>query len=191
MLIFLIWIKSIFMKSTFACTVSRDHIFNHTIYILYLDRDQFVNAPNKWETMLQCNILYHWLGGYTKYHLWCYILMILLLPAVTHLHAQDVLIYAQMPSVHDSKIKYPATNKAYVHVCSNTWTAISFCIIINWNDNGIKHCNLLVEWIHYILCMINYLYGKLILHKLHAFSQIPIYNLWFIMLYWVSFYGWY
>ena len=29
-------------------------------------RDYFVYAPNQWETTLQCNIVSHWLGAYTK-----------------------------------------------------------------------------------------------------------------------------
>ena len=46
---------------------------NHS-FILYLfvvdigllSRDHFVNVPSQWETMLQCNIVSHWLGAYTK-----------------------------------------------------------------------------------------------------------------------------
>ena len=29
-------------------------------------RDYIVYAPNQWETTLQCNIIFHWLGAYTK-----------------------------------------------------------------------------------------------------------------------------
>ena len=32
-------------------------------------RDHFVNAPNQWETTLQCNVVSHWLGAYTKWPL--------------------------------------------------------------------------------------------------------------------------
>ena len=31
-----------------------------------ISRDFFVYAPSQWETMLQCNIVSHWLGAYTK-----------------------------------------------------------------------------------------------------------------------------
>ena len=30
------------------------------------DRDYFVYAPNQWEMTLQCNVVSHWLGAYTK-----------------------------------------------------------------------------------------------------------------------------
>ena len=32
-------------------------------------RDHFVNAPSQWEMMLQCNIISHWLGSFTKWSL--------------------------------------------------------------------------------------------------------------------------
>ena len=32
-------------------------------------RDHFVYAPSQWETTLQCNIVSHWLGAYTKWSL--------------------------------------------------------------------------------------------------------------------------
>ena len=31
------------------------------------NRDHFVYAPSQWETTLQCNVVSHWLGAYTKY----------------------------------------------------------------------------------------------------------------------------
>ena len=34
-------------------------------------RDHFVYVPSQWETMLQCNIVCHWLGAYTNWSL-CY-----------------------------------------------------------------------------------------------------------------------
>ena len=33
---------------------------------LWIIRDQFVYAPSQWETTLQCNILFHWLGPFTN-----------------------------------------------------------------------------------------------------------------------------
>ena len=33
------------------------------------NRDHFVNAPSQWETTLQCNVVSHWLGAYTKWSL--------------------------------------------------------------------------------------------------------------------------
>ena len=32
-------------------------------------RDHFMNAPSQWETILQCNIISHWLGTFTKWSL--------------------------------------------------------------------------------------------------------------------------
>ena len=29
-------------------------------------RDYFVYTPNQWKTTLQCNVVCHWLGAYTK-----------------------------------------------------------------------------------------------------------------------------
>ena len=34
-----------------------------------LFRDPFVNAPSQWKTMLQCNVVSHWLGTLTKWFL--------------------------------------------------------------------------------------------------------------------------
>ena len=31
-----------------------------------ISRDHFVYAPSQWETMLQCNVVSHWLGTFTK-----------------------------------------------------------------------------------------------------------------------------
>ena len=33
----------------------------------YGNRYHFVNAPHQWETTLNCNIVSHWLGAYTKW----------------------------------------------------------------------------------------------------------------------------
>ena len=35
-----------------------------------LSRDRFVNAPSQWETTLQCNVVSHWLGAFTKLSLY-------------------------------------------------------------------------------------------------------------------------
>ena len=32
-------------------------------------RDHFVYAPSQWETTLQCNVVFHWLGACTKWSL--------------------------------------------------------------------------------------------------------------------------
>ena len=34
---------------------------------LLVFRDHFVHAPSQWETALQCNIVSHWLGAYSKW----------------------------------------------------------------------------------------------------------------------------
>ena len=36
---------------------------------LLIYRDHFVHAPSQWEMTLQCNIISHWLGAYTKWSL--------------------------------------------------------------------------------------------------------------------------
>ena len=36
-------------------------------------KDHFVYAPSQWETTLQCNVVSHWLGAYTKWSLWYYL----------------------------------------------------------------------------------------------------------------------
>ena len=33
---------------------------------IWICRDHFVYVPSQWETTLQCNIVSHWLGAYTK-----------------------------------------------------------------------------------------------------------------------------
>ena len=40
----------------------------HQPWPCYL-RDHFVYAPSQWETTLQCNVVSHWLGAYTKWSL--------------------------------------------------------------------------------------------------------------------------
>ena len=35
-----------------------------------ITRDHFVYVPSQWEMMLQCNVLSHWLGPYTKWFLY-------------------------------------------------------------------------------------------------------------------------
>ena len=35
----------------------------------HLSRDHFVYAPSQWETTLECNVVFHWLGAFTKWSL--------------------------------------------------------------------------------------------------------------------------
>ena len=35
----------------------------------HIFRDLFVHAPSQWETTLQCNVVSHWLGSFTKWTL--------------------------------------------------------------------------------------------------------------------------
>ena len=39
---------------------------HHCMFICGMYRDHFMNAPSQWETMLQCNVISHWLGAFTK-----------------------------------------------------------------------------------------------------------------------------
>ena len=39
-------------------------------YWEYISRDRFVHAPSQWEATLQCNIISHWLGAFTKLSLY-------------------------------------------------------------------------------------------------------------------------
>ena len=41
-----------------------DEVITHPC--LHLSRDHFVYAPSQWETTLQCNVVSHWLGAFTK-----------------------------------------------------------------------------------------------------------------------------
>ena len=34
---------------------------------VYACRNRFVNAPSQWEMTLQCNVVSHWLGAFTKW----------------------------------------------------------------------------------------------------------------------------
>ena len=38
---------------------------NHTCNVSYI-RDHFVYAPSQWGSMLQCTVISHWLGAFTK-----------------------------------------------------------------------------------------------------------------------------
>ena len=46
-------------------------IISSKCYPYYSARDQFLHGPSQWKTVLQCNILSHWLGAYTKWSLQC------------------------------------------------------------------------------------------------------------------------
>ena len=46
-------------------TFSHSHPYD--VYNIF--RDHFVYAPSQWETMLLCNIGFHWLGAYAKWSL--------------------------------------------------------------------------------------------------------------------------
>ena len=68
-----------FPYNVFVCDCYHQGIFVHNkpdrtdnfyvIQLLTINRDHFVNAPSQWETMLQCNIVCHWLGAFTKWSL--------------------------------------------------------------------------------------------------------------------------
>ena len=49
------------------------YLINYNIInVQYKDitiRDHFVYVPSQWETMLQCDVIFHWLGAYTKWSL--------------------------------------------------------------------------------------------------------------------------
>ena len=45
-------------------TVLFRHFWPIILYKTY--RDHLVNAPSQWETTLQCNVVSHWLGAFTK-----------------------------------------------------------------------------------------------------------------------------
>ena len=45
------------------------HIIWNSIKYCLCNRDNFVYAPSQWETTLQCNVVSHWLGAYTKWSL--------------------------------------------------------------------------------------------------------------------------
>ena len=51
------------------------HVWRLIMHIKMFDysdsyRNHFMYAPSQWETMLQCNVISHWLGTYTKRSLW-------------------------------------------------------------------------------------------------------------------------
>ena len=50
--------QTISMIATMLCIILRQ-----------VHRDRSVHAPSQWETMLQCNVVSHWLGAYTKWSL--------------------------------------------------------------------------------------------------------------------------
>ena len=83
------------------------------VWELSFYRDCFVHAPSQWETMLQCNVVSHWLGACTKlsrlYYLWswyvissevyvmcsCWCLVGMLRPCIPEFHGNktDLLMY--------------------------------------------------------------------------------------------------
>ena len=52
---------------TMTHTMNTDQDLTHSIW----PKDNFVYAPSQWETTLQCNVVSHWLGAYTKWPLIC------------------------------------------------------------------------------------------------------------------------
>ena len=53
------------------CFIELSKLTNTTSWTSWMvyDRDHFVYAPSQWETTLQCNVVSHWLGAYTKWSL--------------------------------------------------------------------------------------------------------------------------
>ena len=49
----------------------------NTIEYIHIHRDHFVYAPSQWETMLQCNVVCHWLSTYAKWSLYTYVFHLL------------------------------------------------------------------------------------------------------------------
>ena len=47
--------------------VRQYHICDNDKCLIHMDN--FVYAPIQWETMLHCNVVFHWLGAYTKWSL--------------------------------------------------------------------------------------------------------------------------
>ena len=81
------WVKTIFNLDQFSFSIIH-HWFSCQSNILAWDNysDPFVNAPSQWETTLQCNVVSHWLGSFTKWSLnwyisvaldgWCWLRMV-------------------------------------------------------------------------------------------------------------------
>ena len=71
-------------------------------------RDHFVYAPNQWETTLQCNVVSHWLGAYTKLSLysrgysWCsHMVYVLFRGRGDFSHCvDDILFESSLPTLH-------------------------------------------------------------------------------------------
>ena len=57
--------------------------------------DHSVYASSQWETMLQCNIVSHWLGAYTKWSLYMNLIlaiMVVTVEGLLHVQGQDICI---------------------------------------------------------------------------------------------------
>ena len=64
---------------------------------VFLFRDRFVNVPSQWEMTLQCNVISHWLGTFTKLNpvlLWSQLLLhfLLIAPAFMSCEKDKILL---------------------------------------------------------------------------------------------------
>ena len=56
----------ILLWTTYIAQQARKHDSKRTNNTKHENRDDFVNVPSQWETTLHCNVVFQWLGAYTK-----------------------------------------------------------------------------------------------------------------------------
>ena len=111
---------------------------------MWIPSDHFVDAPSLWETTLQCNVVSHWLGAFTKWSLnpsYFTTLCVCVLPPLSTLTAQ------RLPplSFHPSKLHpFPTpTTLILPHTCQVTLD-ISRVTLLTWPPTcswfAIAHC---------------------------------------------------
>ena len=62
------WLEDLRARSKYQGPGIEEYTSQNTVECNYLFRKYFVDAPSQWET-LQCNVVSHWLGAYTKWSL--------------------------------------------------------------------------------------------------------------------------
>ena len=84
------------------------HIICAVFCLLWLGRDYFYECPDQWEMTLQCNVISHWLGAFTKWSLvrhWLILFMVMSL-SLGQSCARDSCASEPTHKGHDDVIKW-------------------------------------------------------------------------------------
>ena len=92
-------------------------------------RDHFVNAPSQWEMTLHCNIVFHWIGAFTKWSLKLYRYPGVLLNWDWHDNNMIATVPVKQPKLISPWTKWPPFRRWHFQMHILEWKYIDF----DWN----------------------------------------------------------